>query len=127
MSVASVHEEAERAKATFHALFELATAADLRAPTSGTRWTNGHLLFHILLGYGVVRSLLPLVRTLGRQPGPCRCPQRRHQTVPHAGRLTGETDRCCQIAGLRPPCGPRPMRSDSAASPQNMTGPSWRS
>jgi hypothetical protein len=34
----------------------------------GTRWSNGQLLFHMLLGYGVVRSLLPLVHTLGRLP-----------------------------------------------------------
>ncbi|GAA1388612.1 DinB family protein [Pseudonocardia alni] len=35
-------------------------------PTDGTRWTNRQLLFHMVLGYGVVRTLLPLVRTLGR-------------------------------------------------------------
>ena len=68
VSVTSVHEELERARSTFHALLEHASDADLRSPTNGTRWTNGQLLFHMLLGYGVVRSVLPLVRTLGRLP-----------------------------------------------------------
>ena len=68
VSVASVHEELERARATFHALLARADAADLRLGTHGTQWTNEQLLFHMLLGYGVVRSLLPLVRTLGRLP-----------------------------------------------------------
>ena len=71
VSVTSVHEELERARTTFHALIERASDADLRAPTTGTRWSNGQLLFHMLLGYGVVRTLLPLVRTLGRLPDGC--------------------------------------------------------
>ena len=68
VSVTSAHEELERARSTFHALLEHASHVDLRAPTNGTRWTNGQLLFHMLLGYGVVRSLLPLVRTFDRLP-----------------------------------------------------------
>ena len=68
VTVTEVHEELERARATFHALLEHASDADLRLGTHGTRWTNAQLLFHMLLGYGVVRSLLPLVRTLGRLP-----------------------------------------------------------
>lgn len=63
-----VHEELERARAHFQGLVQTASAADLRRPTNGTRWTNEQLLFHMVLGYGVVRTLLPLVRTLGRLP-----------------------------------------------------------
>ena len=71
VSVTSVHEELERARATFYALLEHASDADLRRGTHGTRWTNAQLLFHMLLGYGVVRSLLPLVCTLDRLPDSC--------------------------------------------------------
>lgn len=63
-----VHAELERVRATFHRLVETSSAADLRRPTEGTRWTNSQLLFHMLLGYFVVRSLLRLVRALGRLP-----------------------------------------------------------
>ena len=64
----SVHEELERARVTFHDLLEHASPADLSRATQGTRWTNQQLLFHMLLGYLVVRALLGLVRTLGRLP-----------------------------------------------------------
>jgi hypothetical protein len=47
-----------------------ASAAELRAPSSGTRWTNEQVLFHMVFGFLVVRRLLPLVRLMGRLPGP---------------------------------------------------------
>jgi len=58
--------EMRRALAEFHQLLTSASPEDLRRLTSGTRWTNRQLLFHMVLGYGVVRTLLPLVRALGR-------------------------------------------------------------
>jgi DinB superfamily len=58
--------EMRRAQADFHRLIARATPEDLRSMTDGTRWTNRELLFHMVLGYGVVRTLLPLVHTLGR-------------------------------------------------------------
>jgi hypothetical protein len=61
-----IDAEMGRAQAEFHQLITNATPGDLRRPTDGTRWTNRQLLFHIVLGYGVVRTLLPLVRALGR-------------------------------------------------------------
>jgi len=64
----AIHAELERARATFHALVSQASPADLRRPSQGTRWTNGQLLFHMLLGYLVVRTLLGLVRLFGRLP-----------------------------------------------------------
>jgi hypothetical protein len=63
-----VHVELERVRATFHRLVETSSATDLRRRTDETRWTNSQLLFHMLLGYFVVRSLLGLVRALGRLP-----------------------------------------------------------
>jgi len=61
-----IDAEMRRAQAEFHQLITNASPDDLRLPTNGTRWTNRQLLFHVVLGYGVVRTLLPLVRALGR-------------------------------------------------------------
>ncbi|WP_027930292.1 DinB family protein [Amycolatopsis thermoflava] len=66
----AVHEQWERDRAAFHALLTAATAADLRRPSRGTRWTNRQLLFHMLFGYQVVRALQLLVRVVGRLPDP---------------------------------------------------------
>lgn len=64
----AVHDELERARATFHALVAQATPTELHRGSEGTRWTNQQLLFHMLFGYLVVRTLLSLVRTFGRLP-----------------------------------------------------------
>jgi hypothetical protein len=64
----AVREEMQRAGQTYHRLLDHATVADLRRPSNGTRWTNEQLLFHMLLGYLIVRALLMLARTLGRLP-----------------------------------------------------------
>jgi hypothetical protein len=63
-----VHQELEAARATFHHLVATATAADLRRQSDGTRWTNKQLLFHMLLGYLILRALTRLVRVFGRLP-----------------------------------------------------------
>jgi len=42
----SIHEEMERARATFHTLMSQASSAGLRIGSNGTRWTNQQLLFH---------------------------------------------------------------------------------
>ena len=66
METVGVSDEMRRAQAEFHQLIDTASAHDLQQPTNGTRWTNRQLLFHMVLGYAVVRTLLPLVRGLGR-------------------------------------------------------------
>jgi|SRR6186997_3259728 hypothetical protein len=66
MDPQQIDVEMQRAQAEFHQLITSASVADLRRATDGTRWTNEQLLFHMVLGYGVVRTLLPLVRMLGR-------------------------------------------------------------
>jgi hypothetical protein len=63
-----IHDEMERARATFHTLVSQATRSDLRRRTTGTRWTNQQLLFHMLFGYLIVSRLLRLVRLFGRMP-----------------------------------------------------------
>jgi hypothetical protein len=66
MEPAEINDEMRRAQAEFHQLVGASSAHDLRRPSNGTRWTNRQLLFHMVLGYAVVRTLLPLVRALGR-------------------------------------------------------------
>lgn len=63
-----VHQELEDASKTFHQLIAAATESDLRRRSSGTRWTNKQLLFHMLLGYLILRALTMLVRLFGRLP-----------------------------------------------------------
>jgi hypothetical protein len=55
-----------RAQANFHDIVGRATPADLRRRSNGTRWTNRQLMFHMVFGYLIVRTLLPLVHLLGR-------------------------------------------------------------
>ena len=65
---AATHDELERVRLTIHELVAHASAAELRQPSAGTRWTNEQLLFHTVFGYMVVRALLPLVRMFGHLP-----------------------------------------------------------
>jgi len=68
MDKQAVHEEMKRARSDFHRFLDEADVADLRRPTEGTRWNNRQLLFHMLLGFLVVRVLLVLVRAFDRLP-----------------------------------------------------------
>jgi hypothetical protein len=60
--------EMERVRVDFHRLVDAATTSELRAGTSGTRWTNEQLLFHMLFGYLLIHNLRPLVEVLARSP-----------------------------------------------------------
>ncbi|MFC0548038.1 DinB family protein [Kutzneria chonburiensis] len=66
----AVHQEMERARATFHELLDSASARDLRRRSAGTLWSNKQLLFHMLLGYLIVRALRNLVVLFSRLPEP---------------------------------------------------------
>jgi hypothetical protein len=63
-----VHRELEAARASFHQLVASASDAELRQRSHGTRWTNKQLLFHMLLGYLIVRALRRLILLFGRLP-----------------------------------------------------------
>jgi DinB superfamily len=65
---ASIAREMDEARVRLHALLADADPADLRCRSNGTRWTNEQLLFHMVFGYLVVRTLLPLVRVVSRLP-----------------------------------------------------------
>jgi hypothetical protein len=64
----SIAEEIRDARQDFRRLVDEATTAELRRSSNGTRWTNDQLLFHMLFGYLVVRSLLWLVRGFSMLP-----------------------------------------------------------
>jgi DinB superfamily len=68
MDRAAVIREMEQARSSFVELLNEASSASLRRRSNGTRWTNRQLLFHMLFGYLIVRTLLPLVRAFGRRP-----------------------------------------------------------
>lgn len=73
MSELTRHEicdELTAARTTFHQLTSAMTAEDLTRRTNGTRWTNREMLFHMLFGYFLVRTLLPMVKTFDRLPRP---------------------------------------------------------
>jgi hypothetical protein len=61
-----ISDEMTRAQAEFRELINKATPQELRRRSDGTRWTNRQLLFHMVFGYLIVRTLLPLVHVLGR-------------------------------------------------------------
>jgi hypothetical protein len=65
---AALVADLERARADFHQLLSRVGDDEWGSPTSGTRWTNEELLFHMVFGYMVVQRLLVLVRLLGRLP-----------------------------------------------------------
>jgi DinB superfamily len=64
----SIHDEMERARTHFSGLVLAADPEDLCRRSNGTRWNNQQLLFHMLFGYMIVRTLLRLVRMFGRLP-----------------------------------------------------------
>ena len=66
----AIAAELEACRLRLHELLADAGPADLRRRSEGTRWTNEQLLFHMVFGFLVVRTLLPLVRDMGRLPAP---------------------------------------------------------
>lgn len=51
-----------------HNLLAIATPQGLRARSNGTQWRNEQLLFHMVFGFLIVRSLLPIVRLMSVLP-----------------------------------------------------------
>ena len=64
----ALHDEMNLACAKFQQILRDADPTELRRRTTGTRWTNQQLLFHMVFGYLVVLRLLPLVHLFGRLP-----------------------------------------------------------
>ncbi len=68
VSKQAVSDEIEIARRTFHRLLDGMSPADLRRPTRGTKWNNEELMFHMLFGYLIAGSLIPLVKLSSRLP-----------------------------------------------------------
>jgi hypothetical protein len=64
----AIADEMDQALQVFHRLLDAAADTGLRRRSNGTRWTNEQLLFHMLFGYLVVRTLLVPARVFGRLP-----------------------------------------------------------
>ena len=60
--------ELDRVRDDYRELLDTATVAELRKPTEGTKWNNEQLLFHMLVGYLLVRNLRLLVWGFSRLP-----------------------------------------------------------
>ncbi len=58
----------ERTRTDFHHLLSLVGSDEWNKPTSGTRWTNEQLLFHMVFGYMIAQRLLILVQLFSRLP-----------------------------------------------------------
>ena len=66
MNRGAIEAEMSRVEADFAELVGRASRSDLRRPSRGTQWTNRQLLYHMVFGYLIVRTLMPLVHVLGR-------------------------------------------------------------
>jgi len=66
MERGEIDAEMCRVQVDFAELVGGADPSDLRRGSSGTRWTNRQLLYHMVFGYLIVRTLMPLVHLLGR-------------------------------------------------------------
>jgi hypothetical protein len=66
----AISRELETSRRQLHQLLATAEATDLRRRSAGTQWTNEQLLFHMVFGFLIVRTLLVLVRVIGRLPAP---------------------------------------------------------
>jgi hypothetical protein len=64
----AIYEELRHARVTFRRLAEDASPKDLARRSNGTRWTNQQLLFHMLLGYLIMRPLIMLAGMFARLP-----------------------------------------------------------
>jgi hypothetical protein len=65
---AALSADLERARRDFHRTLGVVRADEWDKPTSGTRWTNEQLLFHMVFGYMVVQRLLILVKLFSGLP-----------------------------------------------------------
>ncbi len=66
LSRQAILDELDAAQVEFRLLIEAMSNDDLRRKTMGTRWTNRELLFHMLFGYLIVRTLLWFCVVLSR-------------------------------------------------------------
>jgi hypothetical protein len=61
-------DELISARAEFHQLLVALSDEDLNKRSKNKGWTNGEILFHMVLGFLIVDMLLPLVKIFNRLP-----------------------------------------------------------
>jgi hypothetical protein len=73
----------EGARNDFLRLLSLVCDDEWNKPTSGTRWSNEELLFHVVFGYMVVKRLLILSGSLDAYPTASVADSLGFSTQPH--------------------------------------------
>ena len=68
---AQLRADLEGSQREFHALIGSISEQGWTAPSHNPGWTNGQLLFHILLGFILVRPLADLLMVFGHLPHVC--------------------------------------------------------
>jgi hypothetical protein len=64
----SIQTELDATRATFHALLDSMTEADMHRQSLNPGWTNGEILAHMTFGFIILRVLMPMARLWGRLP-----------------------------------------------------------
>jgi hypothetical protein len=64
----SIRSELEHARSDFHAMLDSLDEEGWYRQSRNPAWTNGQLLFHITLGFGLIPALLPIVKCFGKLP-----------------------------------------------------------
>ena len=104
------------ALAEFHQLMTCASPEDLRRPTDGRHpWTNRQLLFHMVLGWGVVRTLLALCGRWGASVTAAGSPPPSTPVATHSIGSTTSARASCATA--------HSARDDRAAGPHHRCAP----
>src|SRR3954454_23149699 len=58
----------EVTRSAFHAILASLPDEDMRKQSNNPGWNNGEILFHMMFGFLILLSLVPLVRLFGRLP-----------------------------------------------------------
>jgi hypothetical protein len=80
---AALAAELERVRADFHHLVAIAADEDWDKPTSGTRWTNEQLLFHMVFGYMIVHRSFSYASSAASPNGSTAASRECSMPVPH--------------------------------------------
>ena len=70
----ALRSELEASRLAFHALLGSFSEAELKQQSLNPGWTNEEVLWHMAMGFMVLRTLLPLARFFGRFPKSCSRP-----------------------------------------------------
>ncbi len=114
MTRTTIADDLRASRDDFRQLVDQATTAELRVRSNGTKWTDGQLLFHMLLGHLIVRTLLWLVPRL-RSPAACLLPHVRRST--QQGQPAIPRHQLSRLARRRQT--PRPQRHGTPHGPRH--------